>query len=214
MIKYIFVDFNGTILDDVDLCLELLNKILMNQNKKTITKEEYKNIFKFPIKQYYLDAGITFDNESYESLAVKFIDKYKILSKKCNLFSNTIDTFKYLRNKNIHLILLSASEKNNLLEQCKYYGIVDYFDEILGINNIYAESKSGLGLDYINKNKIDKEECIFIGDTDHDFLVSREMGVKCILVTSGHQSPNVLNKCNTKILNNFNEIRCLVDDIN
>lgn len=33
-IKYIFFDFNGTLLNDVDLCLELLNGLLRGQNKK------------------------------------------------------------------------------------------------------------------------------------------------------------------------------------
>ena len=42
MIKYVFFDFNGTIIDDVDLCLELLNKILKGQNKKIVNMEEYK----------------------------------------------------------------------------------------------------------------------------------------------------------------------------
>lgn len=58
MKKYVFFDFNGTILDDVDLCLNLLNDILVMQGKETITKEDYRNIFCFPIKKYYEAAGI------------------------------------------------------------------------------------------------------------------------------------------------------------
>ena len=53
MIKYIFFDFNGTIIDDVDLCLELLNKLLKSQNKPTFDIDGYKKIFTFPIIKYY-----------------------------------------------------------------------------------------------------------------------------------------------------------------
>ena len=42
MEKHIFFDFNGTIINDVDLCLDLLNQILNKQNKKTLSMEEYK----------------------------------------------------------------------------------------------------------------------------------------------------------------------------
>ena len=45
MKKYIFLDFNGTIIDDVDLCLDLLNQILENQKKEKVSKERYKDIF-------------------------------------------------------------------------------------------------------------------------------------------------------------------------
>ncbi len=31
--KHIIWDYNGTILDDVDLCLNLLNEMLVQQNK-------------------------------------------------------------------------------------------------------------------------------------------------------------------------------------
>ncbi len=34
----IFIDFNGTILDDVDLWLDLLNEMLTEQGHKTVTK--------------------------------------------------------------------------------------------------------------------------------------------------------------------------------
>ena len=38
MEKHIFFDFNGTIINDIDLCLDLLNQILTKQNKKNLSK--------------------------------------------------------------------------------------------------------------------------------------------------------------------------------
>ena len=56
------------------------------------------------------------------------------------------ETLESLKARGYHLVILSASEKNNLLEQCESFGIVSYFDEILGIDNIHAESKVSLKL--------------------------------------------------------------------
>ena len=42
MIKYLIWDFNGTILDDLDLSIELLNKILKKQNKPTVKKKVFR----------------------------------------------------------------------------------------------------------------------------------------------------------------------------
>ena len=44
MKKYIFLDFNGTIIDDVDLCLDLLNQILENQKKEKVSKRAKKEV--------------------------------------------------------------------------------------------------------------------------------------------------------------------------
>ena len=40
MIKNVFLDFNGTLIDDVDLCLKLLNDILRRQGAKEVSLEE------------------------------------------------------------------------------------------------------------------------------------------------------------------------------
>ena len=44
MDKYIFLDFNGTVLDDVDLCLNLLNEMFWEKEKKMVDIDEYKHI--------------------------------------------------------------------------------------------------------------------------------------------------------------------------
>lgn len=206
-IKYIFFDFNGTILNDVELCLDLLNEKLIKQNKQTLTLDEYKHVFKFPIRQYYLDAGLDFNIESFESMADSFIAAYQPASLICGLYPSVIPTLKYLKEKNIRLIILSASEMNNLNYQVNHYGISHYFDAILGINNIYADSKTGIGLKYIEKNNINKKECIFVGDTLHDFEIANEMGIEPILVTCGHQAFDVLRSSGAAIINDIGDLR-------
>ena len=94
MIKHIFFDFNGTLIDDVNLCLELLNGLLASQGKASIDLKRYKQVFKFPIKDYYLDAGIDFSIESFESMAVRFIDEYQPKSLLCGLYEGVVDTIK------------------------------------------------------------------------------------------------------------------------
>ena len=208
MEKHIFFDFNGTIINDVDLCLDLLNQILTKQNKKNLTMEEYKNVFTFPIRDYYIAAGVDFNIESYESLAKWFIKVYQPLSMKCGLFDGIVDTFKALKNEGYNLYILSASEKNNLLEQCQNYEIDKYFIDILGIDNIHAASKVSIAIDYMNKHNIKGSDVLFIGDTLHDLEVAEAMGARCMLVSCGHQSKEVLSKGNVKIIDTINDLIC------
>lgn len=214
MIKHVFFDFNGTIIDDLDLCLELLNDILKKHNKPLVDIDRYKEIFTFPIRDYYIAAGVDFNQDSYEDLAIDFISKYQPRSLKCGLFEGLENTFKELNELGVSCYILSASQRSNLYEQCEAFGIVKYFKDILGIDNIHAASKIHIGIDYIKKSNINPEEAIFVGDTTHDYEVASAMGLKCYLVACGHQSKNKLSKVCAPIINTTSDILEVIKEKN
>lgn len=213
MIKYVFFDFNGTIIDDVDLCLNLLNKILKEQNKPLVSLERYREIFTFPIIKYYELAGVDFEIESYESLAVKFINDYQPASYECNLFPGIREVVDFLHSKGIKAVILSASEKNNLLDQCRHFKIDTLFDGILGIDNIHAASKVHIAKEYFENNQITSDEAIFVGDTLHDEEVAKALNINAYLIPNGHQSLEVLKKGDSKILNDIRELKTDYENI-
>ncbi len=202
-IEYIFFDFNGTIIDDMDLCLGLLNELLKTQNKGPVSMDEYTHIFTFPIKEYYKRAGLDFNIESYESMANRFIDKYKKGFLSCSLYPDTIETLEYLKSKGIKLICLSATEINMLKMQLNFFEIADYFDYILGIGDIYAKSKEDVAVDFMNSHNIDKSKAILIGDTLHDYECATKMGIEAVLTYSGHQAVDVLEESGSTIIKNI-----------
>lgn len=205
--KYIIFDFNGTIIDDVDLCLDSLNMLLEYNGKPKCSMEKYKHIFTFPIKKYYEDAGFDFSKHSYEHLAHIFIDYYQERSLKCPLYPESISTFKYLQDKGYKLAILSASQIDNLLYQVKHFQIDEYFDYILGTTDIYAHSKVDVGLNFMKEHNIDPNEVMMIGDTLHDLEVANNMGILGILTSSGHQAKDILEKGNTLIIDSIAELK-------
>ena len=211
MIKHVFFDFNGTLLDDVNLCLDLLNYLLKGQNKETKDIETYKNIFTFPIINYYVTAGLDFKIESFESLAHKFMDKYLKMYVDCKLYPGVFETLDFLKKKGIKIYMLSASKQDILNSQCDYFGLTKYFDEILGTKDIYAKTKEDVANNFMAKCAINEDEAIFIGDTLHDAEVAKIMRVRCYLVSCGHQSKEVLAKSNAIIVDDINVLR---DDYN
>ena len=208
MIKNIFFDFNGTLIDDVSLCLDLLNTLLKKQGHKEVDIIKYKEIFRFPIKDYYIDAGVTFFDESYEQIAVWFVNEYmKRYLAESRINDDVIDILNYLLNKGYNLYCLSASEKSNLISQLEYFKLDKYFKDILGISNIYAKSKIDIARDYIEDNGISKNSILFIGDTTHDYELSKLIGGKTILHTLGHQARPVLDKTGAKVISSFKELK-------
>ena len=204
--KNIVFDFNGTIINDVDLCINLLNEMLVMKNHQEVRREDYFDIFTFPIIEYYKKAGFDFVGYTFEELANYFINKYQTASYEVNLYDNVIDLFRLLRNKGINLYILSASQKENLMKQVIHFNIDKYFNDVLGIDNIYAKSKLDIAKAYFIEHDINSKDTLFIGDTLHDYEVSKELGCDCILMSLGHQSKKVLSKSNNMILDSYKEL--------
>ena len=153
---HIIWDWNGTLFDDVNWCISVINFMLNKRQLKTLDSvEEYQEVFCFPIIKYYQNVGFDFNNESFETLANEYISLYHMeKSGNCRLHKNALPVLKALWDRKIAQVVLSASETSNLLSQMSEFHINHYFEEILGLSNVYAASKIDIGHDYLTRNKI------------------------------------------------------------
>lgn len=202
---YLVLDFNGTIIDDVDLCLNILNHLLEERNYKKVSLEEYKHIFTFPIKKYYINAGFDLEKYSFTSISNEFISLYQKASLNCKLYEGINELIDKCNNNRIKVVLLSASQIDNLKEQTDHFGLSEKFEAILGTSTIEAASKVEIGKNYF-KDKQDKK-ILFVGDTTHDAEVASAIGADALLITHGHQARDVLLKANPlKVIDSFKEV--------
>ena len=202
---YLVLDFNGTIIDDVDLCLNILNHLLEERNYKKVSLEEYKHIFTFPIKKYYINAGFDLEKYSFTSISNEFISLYQKASLNCKLYEGINELIDKCNNNRIKVVLLSASQIDNLKEQTDHFGLSEKFEAILGTSTIEAASKVESGKNYF-KDKQDKK-ILFVGDTTHDAEVASAIGADALLITHGHQARDVLLKANPlKVIDSFKEV--------
>lgn len=188
-IKYnhIIWDWNGTLLNDVDYCRRIINRILLKNNLPELSLEKYREIFTFPVQDYYKAAGLDFSKTSFEILGKDFIDEYEEKKLSCDLFANVVDVLSSINKAGIGQSVLSAYLHDNLVNILNQYNLSQYFDNVIGLDNIYAGSKTHLGLSLVEKLKLPKDEILFVGDTLHDAEVAEAMGVNCILISNGHQ---------------------------
>jgi phosphoglycolate phosphatase len=172
-----------------------MNSLLEQESLPGITVEKYREIFTFPVIDYYKQAGHTFEKNSFEVLGKVFMEEYEIRKMECNLFPDVRVVLNEFKNKNINQYLLSAYKQDLLDKTVKYFELNEYFKEIIGLDNIYAGSKIQFGkelISIINSNGR-KENILLIGDTQHDLEVAQAIGVDCILISSGHQSEKRLS---------------------
>ena len=69
-------DWNGTLLDDAEICLTAINKMLKARNLPELNLEKYRTVFTFPVIEYYKEVGFDFTLEEWDPVAMEFIRQY------------------------------------------------------------------------------------------------------------------------------------------
>ena len=211
--KQIIWDWNGTLWDDAVLCTTINNHMLRRRGLPRITVEEYREKLVFPISDYYARIGFDCEAETYEALAREYIGEYERLRFDCPLRTGALDLLNDLRERPIPQAVLSAYEQGALVQAIDYYELTPYFTDVIGLNDIYAAGKVENGLKYIEKLAIDPTAVLFIGDTIHDFEVSRAMGVQCVLVGGGHNSKERLETCGVPVFDSLRDVRAHIHEL-
>ena len=204
--KHIIWDWNGTLLNDGWLFVEIMNTILAKRRMVPINLSRYRDIFCFPIKDYYIKLGFDLRKEPFEECGMDFIYEYKKRRFEASLYPLVPTLLQKLKILGITHSILSAQHQKLLDELIKFYKLQDYFINILGLNNHYAESKIDNGIQWIEKINIDKKQILMIGDTEHDCEVANAMHIDCILLKQGHNSSKRLEKTNATILNDLEDV--------
>ena len=204
--KAIIWDWNGTLLNDTDICVSCMNRLLEERGLELLDKQRYRNIFTFPVKQYYLKAGICFDKEAFEIPAKQFIELYHENLHSADLFPCVKEVLEVFKKRGYYQAILSAMEHESLETSLKDKGVYPYFDAITGINDHYAHSKLEIGKELMNTIRFDKNDILLIGDSLHDLEVSDELGIECVLVANGHQSYERLAERAPTVLRKLSEV--------
>ena len=205
--KHIIWDWNGTIVDDSWLSIEVLNSILRDFNLPEISPDFYRDNFSFPVVNFYRQIGFNLSKEAFEQIGETFISRFNAKRFDCKLQSGARELAEIFSAKGLKQSILSAYRKDFLKEAADFFDMSKYMSDIVGLSDIYANTKLALGLDYIKTLELPGREILYIGDTDHDFEVASAMGVECRLVSRGHQSQGRLQKTGAKTYADFDALK-------
>lgn len=174
MIKNIFFDFDGVILDSMSIRDKGFKEIVSRYTEDEKIIDDFLEFHRY-------NAGLSrFFKFRYffEKMLQKNISE-KIILELANDFSKIMKkeliNKRYLINETINFIIenyekynmyiVSGSEQNELRYLCKKLGIDNYFKIILG-SPIH---KNELVKNILNKEKLDSKESILIGDSINDY---------------------------------------------
>jgi phosphoglycolate phosphatase len=205
-VKAIVWDWNGTLLDDVEQSIHSMNQMLAVRNYPLLALSGYKEIFTFPVKEYYKKAGVNFGEFDWEEVAMEFIQNYRNNVAEAGIQREAGSVLKYFSDHNVRQFVLSAMQQEFLTETIGQRLDAGIFEEIVGLNDHFAHTKLENAMLLIQKIGLPLNSIVMIGDTLHDFEVARAAGIRCVLFSGGHQSHQRLKSAGVPVINNLSDI--------
>ena len=209
--KYIIWDWNGTILDDLQLNFQVENTLLSRRGRKLIKDiDEYHEKFQFPIIKFYEELDFDLENERFEDIAKEYVAEFDERFYELEVFNDAKDTIREFGSNGIKQIILSQTQQQWLEKQVEHHNMTELFTELLGARDIYVKGKVAMALLWIEENGIEAKDVLMVGDTVHDFEVAESIGCDCVLIARGHHSKETLISTGAAVADTIAELKRMV----
>lgn len=208
--RHVVWDWNGTLMDDAWLCVEITNGLLLSRGLAGINPERYAEVFGFPLRAYCQRIGFDLECESFESISDEFHAIYDRRRLECDLRSGARDLLAGIVFAGLGQSVLSAYGQSPLEELVAYYNLAPHFNQVAGLDNCYGEGKIERGHRHLREIGVAPDEVLLVGDTLHDAEVAHAMGAACVLLPSGHQHRLRLATAEVEIVTDLPQIADLL----
>jgi phosphoglycolate phosphatase len=210
MIRHIIWDWNGTLLDDVDSCVDVLNGMLQRRGLREVTRKYYKERFGFPVKPFYEGLGFDVSEAAFLALSNEFIAQYKSVLAGVDLHDGALDVIASLGDLLEGQVVVSAMEHSLLGTMLKDYGVMPHLRTHQGTKDLQAGSKVDVGVALVRTLDLNPREVLLIGDTAHDLELAEAIGCACALHVGGHQARERLQATGCDIVDDLQSVVTLV----
>jgi phosphoglycolate phosphatase len=187
--RHVIWDWNGTLLDDLELCLDVINRILERHALPRLDRARYHEVFDFPVRGFYERIGLDVRaDERFAELSHEFISTYDARRLEAALHPRVPSLLAAIAGSGRSQSILSAHRQTTLLPLLDHFGLRERFTAVAGLDHIHAHSKVGRGQELLAELALDPSGTLLVGDTLHDLEVAHALGVDCVLVACGHHS--------------------------
>ncbi len=205
-VRHVVWDWNGTLIDDAWLCVEIMDAMLRARGLPGLTRERYAELFDFPVRDYYLRLGVDFARDPFEVIGAEFIREYERRKTECVLQPGAAERVRSLARAGVGQTVVSAYHERTLRELLSRFGLDGWLSGIVGGGDIYAAGKLDRAMAWFRSSGLQGETILVVGDTLHDAEMARAMGARCWLLCAGHQSRRRLETAACPVFDRFADL--------
>lgn len=183
-IELIIFDLDGTLVDSRDGIVAGMNFALQKVGLKVKSADEIGSYIGTGVDDLVrksLGAG----NESLFEQTKTIFEQYRLDNPdNARLYPGVKEMLEHFKGK--RKIIITNRKRAFAEPTLKSLGIYDYFQNIVGADDVECMKPSPCPLDYaMSKSKADKQKTIIVGDMDVDVLSGKNAGILTCAVTYG-----------------------------
>ncbi len=199
MIKLIVFDLDGTLLDTIYDLHEAMNYVLKKYNYRLITLDMAKQNIGTGIRNFIKKSINDESNNNIDNMFNDFMDYYsKNYNNKTKLYDGIYDIV-YSLKKDGYILGVISNKRYEILNNLVNDYFKDLFSFVIGDGSGFKKKPDNESISYIiNRYNINKEELLYIGDSDTDIITINNSGCMGLIVSYGYRKYEELIKYNIK----------------
>lgn len=184
-------DWNGTLLDDLDLVVGSTNASLATAGGAPVARDDHRRDFRRPVHHYYgALLGRDVDEDEFAKLDRAFHEAYDTGLPECLLAAGAEGAIKAWPGPQS---LLSMWFHDSLVPTVDRYGLTPYFRRIDGLRSaVGGGSKAPYLRVHLEELGIAGTDCVLIGDSVDDAVAAASVGARIVLYSGGITHPDRL----------------------
>lgn len=185
--KVVIFDLDGTIIDSQKGVTNCVKYALQSIG---IDEKDMVKLRKFigpPLVDSFIEY-YGFSKEKAKKMVEKYRERYQTIGLlECELYQDTQQTLKSLKEKGYVISLGSSKPENYCKEILNHFKLTSYFDEIVGAQLHGARNEKADVLKEVIKrlNIQNLKDATLVGDTKFDAIGAQEVGIDCLGVSYG-----------------------------
>ncbi len=203
-IKNVFLDWSGTIVDDLPPVLEATNRVMSYYSKPGFTHESFCRDFCLPFRNFYDRFLPGIPMNELDALYTKFFD---MSQKMVTEIKGARDFLDYCVATGRRIFLLSAIKNDHFESQAKRLDLRGYFE--CPYTEVVDKSQRIHGI--MRDLEIDCRETLFAGDMQHDVETANAANLLSVATLTGYNSRSQLNVAAPDMI--VEDLSCLIECI-
>jgi phosphoglycolate phosphatase-like HAD superfamily hydrolase len=186
MREHLVWDWNGTLLNDVDLVVSATNRVFATLGGRSVTVEEHRLHFRRPVADFYASVlGRAVDAEEFDRLDAIFHDAYRAGLTTCALADDAVAAMRAWEGTQS---LLSMWFHEDLVPAVTSFGLDGRFARVDGVRPAIGGDrayKAGHLASHLASLGVTGGATVLIGDSIDDADAADSVGAACVLYSGG-----------------------------
>ena len=180
MTKAVFFDFDGTLANTLPYYLKAYGTVLHTFDLAKSEKEIVQSCFGKRVIDTCSSLGIP---EKVDEFSTLYFDVVKKSFKDAKLFYDTLETLRYLQNKNIKMAVITFAYRWYIDQMMDQFNLSQFIKVVISADEVtHSKPHPEAILKACSLLETDPKETIVVGDSGSDILMAKAAGSKSALM--------------------------------